>query len=277
MIKKGGRRVLRILVISVLIQGVAPAMAVEDTPGDGFQVTLVGSGSADEAVIWQRIQTVIPAGAAMVESATAVLSQGWESMSPAEQDLFRRFFDPSNTGTIDASFVSQVLANYQAIRRAFQKPLVVEFETDSAMCYLQRLYYTDLMRIHVCPYFLTETRTKRIARQFVHEMVHEALLVVDRPYYRPTSSAYAELSPRGPWTAQIPVIGRLFREIAHEDTLYHPDAYAWFAAEVSEGVEAADQATAGLPEADLQGTPAVVAGSEEPDMELLCVQRYQVQ
>ena len=47
MIKKGGRRVLRILVISVLIQGVAPAMAVEDTPGDGFQVTLVGSGSAE--------------------------------------------------------------------------------------------------------------------------------------------------------------------------------------------------------------------------------------
>ena len=61
-------------------------------------------------------------------------------------------------------------------------------------------------------------------------LAHIALLVVDRPYYQPTSSTYAALTPRGSWTAQIPLIGPLLREIAHNDTLYHPDAYTRFAA-----------------------------------------------
>ena len=93
-----------------------------------------------------------------------------------------------------------------------------------------RLYYTDLVRVHVCPYFATETREERMARQWVHELTHIALLVVDRSYYQPTSIAYAALTPRGSWTAQLPLIGPILREIAHSDTLYHPDAYARFAA-----------------------------------------------
>jgi hypothetical protein len=168
----------------------------------------------------------------MVDGAITVLSRGWHGMSSTEREQFQRFFDPANTGDIDAQFLSQVLDNYRQIREQFDKELTFEFEAESQMCDLMRLYYTDLFKIHVCPYFATETRTDRLARQLVHEMTHIALLVVDRPYYYPTSSAYATLTPRGPWTAQIPVIGPLFRELAHSDTLYHPDAYARFAAEL---------------------------------------------
>jgi hypothetical protein len=61
-----------------------------------------------------------------------------------------------------------------------------------------------------------------------------SLLVVDRPYFHKNtySTRYQALTPRGPWTAQLPLLGPLFREIAHSDTLYHPDAYAWFAIEL---------------------------------------------
>jgi hypothetical protein len=153
-------------------------------------------------------------------------------MSSTEREQFLRFFDPANTGDIDGQFLSQVLDNYRQIRAKFDKRLTFEFETEGQMCDLMRLYYTDLFKIHVCPYFKTETRNNRMARQLVHEMTHVALLVVDRPYYYPTSTAYAALTPRGLWTAQIPVVGPLFRELAHSDTLYHPDAYARFAAEL---------------------------------------------
>jgi hypothetical protein len=63
-----------------------------------------------------------------------------------------------------------------------------------------------------------------------------ALLVVDRPYYDPRSysSMYNALTPRGSWATQIPVVGHILRELAQSDTLYHPDAYSWFAALVDE-------------------------------------------
>jgi hypothetical protein len=62
-----------------------------------------------------------------------------------------------------------------------------------------------------------------------------ALLVVDRPYYDPKSysSLYNDLTPQGSWVTQIPVIGHLIREINHNDTLYHPDTYAWLATEIN--------------------------------------------
>lgn len=62
-----------------------------------------------------------------------------------------------------------------------------------------------------------------------------ALLGTDRPYCDPKSysSQYNALTPKGSWLTEIPVIGYLVREIAHTDTLYSPDTYAWFAAEMS--------------------------------------------
>jgi hypothetical protein len=103
------------------------------------------------------------------------------------------------------------------------------------MCEGKRLYYTDLVKIHVCPYFNLEDNLNRKARALVHEIAHKALLVTDRHYFRPTSKAYLTLTPKGPWTAQLPIVGKLFRELAHSDTLFHPDAYAHFAVAVYTG------------------------------------------
>ena len=64
-------------------------------------------------------------------------------------------------------------------------------------------------------------------------MTHIALRVKDRPYYRPTSKAYAELTPKGSWLNELPVIGPVIREVVASDTLYHPDAYAHFTIAVS--------------------------------------------
>ena len=67
---------------------------------------------------------------------------------------------------------------------------------------------------------------------------------VDRPYFG-AGSGSSNLSPRGSWPLQIPVLGygyRLIGGIIHlasgpdagvlTDTLYHPDAYSMFAFEV---------------------------------------------
>lgn len=175
-----------------------------------------------------QIRALIPVGIAKVEHAIQVLSQGWASMSSSQKATFNRFYDPSGSG-INDQFVNDVLNNFRSIRREFNDDLTVECETNAGLCSGQRLYYTYWSNIHVCPYFSTSTNNTRKARDFVHELAHNAMLAVDRPYYSPSSTEYAELTPRGIWSNQIPVIGSLSRVISRSDTLYHPDAYSWFA------------------------------------------------
>jgi len=179
-----------------------------------------------------QVRTLIPIGIQKVEKAISVLSRGWAGMSPAQQFEFNRFFDPGNTGDVDEGFVRDVLSNYRKIRSEFRDDLVAECETSSRLCQRGSLYYTYWRNIHVCPYFTTETDSMRKARDFVHELAHNAMLAVDRPYYSPGSAEYQALTPRGPSTAQIPVLGPIIRAIRRTDTLYHPDAYSWFAFEV---------------------------------------------
>lgn len=267
MLKGKTGRVLRVLLLAVLVRAVLPAA----TLGAGEQ--LVVSGPAMEYDV-QRLHEIMPAGVEMVDSAVAVLEQGWFGLGPAERKLFERYFDPAGTGDLDEDFVSTVLDNYRAVRQRLDGRLAVEFESESGQCDLQRLYYTDLVRVHVCPYFASETRSKRLARQLVHEVVHIALLVVDRPYYYPTSSAYAELTPRGPRSAQLPVVGPLLRELVHSDTLYHPDAYAWFAADVAELAAAGDLQVFGEQGQDQEGGDAAFKGAAVSDMAVLRHQRY---
>jgi hypothetical protein len=169
----------------------------------------------------------------MVDKAVVVLAMGWTGMSPQEREAFLNLYDPAGTGEIDDEFVQQVLSNYQKIRDALGNDFNVKYAGDSEMCDGMRLYYTDILNIHVCPYFLTETDDTRKARTLVHEMSHIALKVKDRAYYRPTSKAYAKLTPNGSWLTQLPVIGPVIREIAASDTLYHPDTYAHFALAMS--------------------------------------------
>jgi Domain of unknown function (DUF4157)/Annexin len=188
--------------------------------------------ASDRAQVIGEIRTLIPVGIARVERAISVLSRGWSGMSAAEQAVFNQYFDPSGSG-IDQQFVAEVLANFRSIRREFDNDLTVEYEPSGAgLCSGGRLYYTYWSNIHVCPYFKTETDPRRKARDFVHELTHNALLAVDRPYYVGQRAAYNRMTPRGPWTRNIPFLGPLFTFISRSDTLNSPDAYAYFAFDV---------------------------------------------
>ena len=197
---------------------------------------VVASSKIESEVVKQlneEMQIIRPLSKEMVDQAIITLSKGWMAMSTAEQEAFLLLYDPSGTGEVDDAFVNKVLDNYQKIREVLNEDIKLAYEPESDKCEGQRLYYIDLTTLHICPYFITEPNEVRQARTYIHEIAHKALLVTDRPYYRPTSKQYKTLTPNGSWGAQLPVIGRVIREIAGNDTLYHPDAYAHYALAVS--------------------------------------------
>jgi hypothetical protein len=187
----------------------------------------------EETEVVQQVQAITPLSIQMVEASMKVLSEDWSGMSPAEQEAFLNLFDPARTGDIDEQFLQSVINNFQRIRRALDKNIKVKYVPDNDLCVGERLYYTDLISLHVCPYFLTEKNDIRKARTLIHEYAHITLKVRDRPYFVPDSEFYAELTPRGSWMSLIPGIGPVFREILANDTLYHPDAYAHYSAAMS--------------------------------------------
>ena len=197
-----------------------------------------------DTVVIPKVRSLIPTAIAKTEKAIQVLSPGWSKMTAQQRTVFNKYFDPGNTGEVDAQFVSDVLANFRAIRREFDDDLTFECVPAGGMCSDQRLYYTHWGNVFVCPYFKTETSDTRRARDIVHELAHNAMYAVDRPYFG-GGHGHSSLSPRGSWPLQIPVLGygyRLIGGIAHliggpetgmlNDTLYHPDAYSMFAFEV---------------------------------------------
>ena len=197
-------------------------------------VQMVGNAQAlsrEYAKVLEEVENLVPVGLQMVQSAEAVLSQGLSEMSLEERDQFERIFDPSGSGEINDAYIEDVLNNYRKIESRLEKSFLLQYEEESDMCDNMRLYYTDFFKIHICPYYIGEEDSVRKARVLVHEVGHIALLAGDRPYYDPKSfsSRYNKLTPNGSWANQIPLIGKIFREISHNDTLYHPDAYAWFA------------------------------------------------
>jgi hypothetical protein len=220
MAKRSAKWTFMILIAAILINGtIAPTAAY--------------TGSGDPVA--DQVQALIPLSQSMVDRAITRLSGGLENMKPSERALFAQLFDPGNTGDIDERFVADVLVNYRRIRDRLDEPLIIAQAPEKGRCQGMRLYYTNLAKVYVCPYFDNESSQDRKARVLIHEAVHMALLVVDRPYFHKNtySTRYQALTPRGTWTAQIPLVGPLFREIAHSDTLYHPDAYAWFAVELA--------------------------------------------
>jgi hypothetical protein len=132
--------------------------------------------------------------------------------------------------------VADVLSNFRTIRQEFDNDLVFECERPGGLCNnvpggAFTYGYTYWLDIHICPAF--ETRLTTVpdrARGLVHEITHNALVAVDRPYY--TDPGYASLTPRGTAAAQIPILGPLIGLIARSDTLYSPDAYSYFARDV---------------------------------------------
>lgn len=187
--------------------------------------------SGDEEEVLEEVEALIPVSQQMIANAVEVLSDGLSNMSPEEREQFERIFDPSGSGAIDDDYVEDVINNYRKIENRLERSFILQYEEESDMCDNMRLFYTDFFKIHICPYFIGEEDSVRKARVLVHEVAHIALLAGDRPYYHPKSysASYNELSPRGSWATQIPVVGLIVREISQSDTLYHPDAYAWFA------------------------------------------------
>lgn len=205
------------------------------------------------------LQSVVPLSIQMVDSALSFLSKGRSEMTPDEGAVFDLIFDPAGTGQTDEAFLEEVLGNMRRIKRALATRIRIRYAPDSPRCADQRLYYTDMVTVSICPYFLTEADVVRKARGLVHEMAHKALLVVDRPYFAPYSEAYTNLTPWGGRSAQLPLIGRLLREVARDDTLYHPDAYAHLAAAFSGIPGELELYLRFIPEPDGPETPTYVA------------------
>ena len=216
--KKRIRWIIIIISLAILLTNVLPKRNVSALPDQ-------------EAKVIDEANTFIPMSLEMVDSAVEVLSKGYHGMTPEEIEQFERIFDPSDSGTIDQEYVDDVLENYGKIRSRLEGSLSFQYTAESEMCEGQRLYHTDFITIKICPYFNTESDSVRKTRVLVHEVAHIALKAKDRPYYDPKSysSSYNSLMPRGSWATQLPVVGLIFREISLGDTLYHPDAYAWFA------------------------------------------------
>ena len=226
MLKRTVKWILGILSLAILVQSAIPPVAAAPSSD---------AGAAAEAAIVSQVQSLVPLSIEMVDNAIAVLGKGWAGMTSSEQGLFNQLYDPGDTGEVDQKFVNDVIDNYRAIRDRLNSSLAVVYKPGSDRCEGKRLYYTDIVKIYVCPYYNEEDSRVRKARVLIHEAVHMALLVVDRPYFHKNtySTRYEALTPRGSWTAGIPLLGPIFREIAHGDTLYHPDAYAWLSVELS--------------------------------------------
>ncbi len=195
----------------------------------------------EQEKIIQQVDALLPQAVQMVDTAIEVLSIGWSEMSPAEREQFLGYYDPGKTGEVDDDYVQAVLNNYQKIREKLIRDLTIAYAPNSNRCKLMTLYYTDFFRVHVCPYILSETSHQRIARDLVHEVAHMAWLAFDRSYYYPHFSEYASLTPNVHWSAHIPIVGLLLREILRRDTLYNPDTYAKYAAELANPTQGMSQ------------------------------------
>ena len=215
--KRINYKVITIILVTILTQIITPSALANTIP------------TANEISAIQKVQTAIPNGIEMVDRAIETLSKGLDQMRYEEKTLFFRYYDPANTGEINDAFVDQVLENYQEIRDRLDQDFILNYVPDSDRCKLMTLYYTDFSEVYVCPYVLKEANIQRIARSFVHEVAHMALLVFDRAYFTADRAAYDKLTPWGHPSAQFPVIGPILRELLRRDTLFHPDAYAHFA------------------------------------------------
>ena len=179
-----------------------------------------------------------------VNRAVASLSPGWARMAPADKAAFNQYFDPSNTGDVDESFVRDVRANFQRIG-SYMRSLRFDCDpssltlcgTSSRLCTGGRLMWTCFGNLHVCTDNYPGAEEQRKIRTIIHESAHNALLTTDRAYHnRPNE--FSGLAPRGSGflgralniLGQIPVLGILFRALpGNNDTINNPDSYSFYA------------------------------------------------
>ena len=219
------------------------ALNLIDVVGE-FETT--GFSECDQGVR-QKIRQFVPIARSQVAKAIEALAPGWGNLGSSVEADFRKYFDPSNSGQLDARFVQLVLEKFRMIQGYMAEGL--DFDCDLAsgsMCgdgYKWcgsgagngRLYWTCFGDLHVCAAaFQAETSDERRWSDIIHESTHNALHTTDRAYCNSTD--WPGLTPYGTGALsvldEIPVIGKIFSLAGGGgDTLNNPDSYSHFAQE----------------------------------------------
>ena len=118
------------------------------------EATEVRAGEAAE-----QVQALTTISLQLVDEAIAVLALGWPIMSQEQRNTFLLSYDPANKGDVDTEFVSGVLGNYQQIHAILTADLQVAYAPQNDKCEGKRLYFTDLAKLYVCPFFLRRRMT----------------------------------------------------------------------------------------------------------------------
>jgi len=217
------------------------ALNLIDVVGE-FETT--GFSECDQGVR-QKIRELVPTARSQVAKAIEALAPGWGHLDSTADADFRKYFDPSNSGQLDARFVQLVLEKFRMIQGYMAEGL--DFDCDLAsgsMCgdgYKWcgsgagngRLYWTCFGDLHVCAAaFQAESSDERRWSDIIHESTHNALHTTDRAYCNSTD--WPSLTPYGTGVMsvldEIPVIGKIFSLAGGGgDTLNNPDSYSHFA------------------------------------------------
>ena len=197
--------------------------------------------------IREKIRAFVPIARTQVDKAIEALAPGWGSLDGTVEADFRKYFDPGNSGQLDARFVQLVIEKFRMLKAYMAEGL--DFDCDLASGSLcgdgykwcgsgagnGRLYWTCFGDLHVCgAAFTAETDDKRRWSDIIHESTHNALHTTDRAYCNTTN--WPNLTPYGTGAMsvldEIPVIGKLFSLAGGGgDTLNNPDSYSHFAQE----------------------------------------------
>lgn len=195
--------------------------------------------------IREKIREFVPKARGQVQKAIRALEPGWEDLDDTARASFRRYFDPSDSGQIDARFVRLVRDNFLTLAGYMDEGL--DFDCDLASSSIcgdgykwcgegagnGRLYWTCFGALHVCANekWIAASDIRRWS-DIIHESAHNALHTTDRAYC--DSESWPSLTPYGTGALsvldEIPVIGFAFKLAGGGgDTLNNPDSYSHFA------------------------------------------------
>ncbi len=189
-------------------------------------------GQGAMSVIYYFRTVVLQGAEGRLEDALAVLSRGWRAMSVDQKLTFMRFFDPGGTlnladeALIDG-VVLQVRDNFSRTLREMVRGITIECDSERPMCKGNRLYFTYLSNIHVCPTaYQTQVNQQRLQRDFLHEIMHNTMLVADQAYWNEQKGIFY-----GPYSFSSPDEEREIKPGGRfrRDSLLNPDSYSWFA------------------------------------------------
>ena len=219
------------------------AINLIDVVGE-FETT--GFSECDQGVR-EKIREFVPIARTQVAKAVESLAPGWSHLDASVEADIRKYFDPGNSGQLDARFIGLVREKFRMIQAYMAEGLDFDCELASGSACGDgykwcgtgagngRLYWTCFGDLHVCAAaFNAELDDKRRWSDIIHESTHNALHTTDRAYCGTTN--WPGLTPYGTGAmsvlSEIPVVGKLFSLAGGGgDTLNNPDLYSHFAQE----------------------------------------------